>query len=459
MADLPIPRSSTPGAAPGEGEGRLVNCYAEKLGDRYVVRRVPGLTILSTVAQSYPRGMIEVDGRVYVAFSGCVVWFASDGSSSNYAGALPGSDGVTFARNNRVTGGASTPDLVAVRESGGAYVVTPTSVTAYPDPDLPGNVNSVDFLGGYLLFTVPDGRQFATDLNTLDVNALSFATAEARSDGLVRGVVHGGIFYAMGSESIEPWVNVGNSPFPLARATSVIPVGLRTAMAIAGFEAGWDLNPFFVATDGRVHELTGYDTRPVSTPDVERFISASDASSLAALVYTFRGHAIWSLSSNVGTWEYNATTGAWHERVSVGATRWRASRSLKSNGRWLVGNILSGALLVISAAEQDELGDPLVMTVETGALQEYPVRVAVPALFVDLAQAAGNVAISWSLDGGRTWLGPAIRSMTACDRAPARVNGLGLSSHRGLRARLAVSDPVEVSFMGASVPDPSPRKP
>ena len=40
---FPIPKSSTPGARAGEGEGRLFNCYAVTEGDRSYVRRTAGL--------------------------------------------------------------------------------------------------------------------------------------------------------------------------------------------------------------------------------------------------------------------------------------------------------------------------------------------------------------------------------------------------------------------------------
>lgn len=459
MPALSFPRSSTPGYRAGEGEGRLINCQLEKTGDTAVMRRLPGLSAFAALGGSGPRGMIELDGSIYAAMAGEVRRRAPDGAVSVLAGVLSGADGVTWARNNRTTAGVSTPDLVVCRSAGGAGVVTPTALTSYPDSDLPATVNSVDFLGGYFLFTLPDARIFATNLNTTDVDALSFATAESRADGLLRGIVSSGRYYAMGGETIEPWINAGLQPFPLARATTVIPIGLLATMAVAGFEVGWGLNPLFVANDGTVHALDGYSTTPVSTTAVERFIADSTVSTLEASVYTFRGHAIWCLSSDRGTWEYNVKIGAWHERLSDGALRWRGSRSLKYGSAWLVGDTLSGKLLTIDEDARTEDGAPLTWTVESGALAEFANKLVAPELFAHFTASTATVAISWSKDGGATWSAPVSRSLAQAGRVAIRVNRLGRSTQHGFRVRFSVSDDADFSFLGAKIDNVQGRRP
>lgn len=459
MPPVGFPLSSTPGLRPGEGEGRIINGYNEKAGDTIYNRRTPGLSVFTNTGKTGLRGQIEVNGVLYAVYADGVVRVASDGTVAALTGSIPGTDGVTLARNNKVTGGASTPDIVAVRESGGAYILTSSAVSAYPDADLPSTANSVEFLDGFFLFTIPDGRIFASELNSTTINALSFATAEGKPDGLVRGIVHAGVFYAMGSNSIEPWLNVGASPFPLQRGTSVMPVGLLTAMAVAGFELGWDHEPFFVAHDGTVRALSGYQTQKVSTPDVEAFIAKSTVSTLEACVYTAKGHAFWSLSSDQGTWEYNVTTGWWHERQSTGTNRWRGSRSVKSNGAWIVGDKLSTNLLKVSDSIRTEAGSPVTWTVESSPMKEYPARIAVPSLFGDFTEADNvDVAVSWSHDGGKTWANPLTRSLDDFS-GTARVNRLGLTTHHGLRVRFSSSSGGDFSFMGASVPDLQGRAP
>lgn len=460
MVAVPFPKSSTPGLRPGEGEGRLINAYAEQVGDTFYVRRTPGLTSFADTAKTGPRGLIDINGTIYAVYNEGAVKVSTAGVVTALTGTLSGTDGVTLARNNRVTSGASTPDVVAVRESGGAYLLSSAAISAYPDADLPTTVVSVDFLDGFFVFAVKDGRIFASQLNSTATEALSFASAEAKPDGLVRGIVYAGNYYAMGTETIEVWKNNGGSPFPLIRFPSTIPVGLLTAMAVAGFEAGWDRNPYFVAHDGTVRALQGFDAPEVSTADVRAFIARSTLSTLEACVYTTRGVPIWALSSDLGTWELNVATNTWHERQSQGLNRWRGSRSIKSNNRWVLGDELSGNLLMISDDLRTELGQPVRWTIESSPLKEFPARVAIPSLFGEFTQADGVlINVSWSHDGGENWSIPVPRTLETADRYPIRVNRIGLSTQHGLRVRYSTETDADFSFLGASVPDPQKRAP
>jgi len=453
MADLSFPLSSTPGALAGEGEGRLINCAIEKQGERHVIRRVPGLVSAYSAGQSTPRGFtLGPSSEPYGAFNGVAVR-----STTLLSGSLPGTDLVTWAMNNK----SGTPDLVAVREGGGAYVVSTTTVSAYPDADLPsGSANSVAFLGGFFIFSISDGRIFASQLNSTDINALSFGSAETAPDGLKRGIVHANTYYAMGATTIEPWLNAGTSPFPLRRATSVIPFGLLTAAAVAGHEQGFGGNPVFVASDGTVREILGYEAKKVSTVAVERFIALSTTSSLEACVYTSRGRQVWVLSSDIGSWEYNVANGSWNERASAGDVRWRGSRSMQNSaGGWYIGDRSSTSVLQISDPTRTENGSALTPTWESGPLKAYPAREVIPALFADLTDAAATVTMSYSKDGGATWTTPATGSLANADLYPVRWNRLGRATHHGLRVRFSIADAVDFAFLSASVPDLQIRKP
>src|SRR5829696_1260698 len=474
MPALPFPKSSTPGVLAGEGEGRLINAYLAKQGGTELVRRVPGSTYFGTAGASGCRGLIDVRDTgspvtpgIYGAWDN-TVYRIDDAGAATSIGALAGSGFVTWAKNNRTTAGVRTPDLVACRAEGGSCIVDDTGVIAHPDADLPATVNSVDFLGGYLLHTNPDGRIFASELNSSDQTALSFATAESRSDGLVRGVVFANTFYAFGSRSIEPWLNVGSSPFPLRRATTTIAQGLITAAAIAGQEEGWGGNPIFVSSGATVEELVGFETRKVSTPAVERFLALSlvtdpTASGFEAAVYVAGGQRFWAISTALGTWEYNASTGLWHERVTTGFARWSGSRSVLANGRWHHGTTDNGYLKTISDTAQTE-GHPsspiaITSTIESGPLKDFPTRTALNPLFAEFTQAAGTLSMQASLDGGLNWSTARTASLANAAKRPVQFNRMGLAGHHGLRVRFTLAGAVNFSFLGASVPGPDARRP
>lgn len=445
---FPIPKSSTPGARAGEGEGRLFNCYAVTEGDRSYVRRVPGLAEHVDTTKSTPRGILNVNGAIYIVYSGAVVW-VSGTTVTTLTGSIPGTDPVTLARNNKVTGGSSTPDIVAVRSSGGAYVITSTTVSAYNDADLPATVNSVDFQGGYFVFSIPDGRWFASELNSTAVNALSFTTAESRADALKRMVVHGNTVYAMGASTIEPYANVGTSPFAFQRSQSVIAVGTKTTMAVAGFEEGWDQSLYFVASDNTVRSLSGFDTQVVSTADVQRFVAASDAATLEVSVFNFKGQGFVAVSSSTGTWVYDVRAGSWHERGSTGTTRWRASRSIFAFDLWWLCDTLSGSLFVLQDIRTEKVS-ALGGFIQTGALKDFPANVAA-SLAADFTEAAITIYVSWSHDGGKTWCQNELqRSITDAEKWPVTVDSLGLSTHHGIIVKFRWEGSADFSFMGAT---------
>lgn len=445
---FPIPRNSTPGARAGEGEGRLMNCYFVKEGDRSYVRRDPGLAQLVATGKTGVRGMLDVNGTLYVVFTGSVVTVSPSLTVTTLTGSIPGSDWVTLARNNKVTGGVSTPDIVAVKENGGAYVLTSSTVSSYPDADLPANVTSVSFLDGYLIFFLSDGRIFVSELNSTAINALSFATAEARADGGRRGIVQADKFYALGESTIEVWKNVGTSPFPLQRGQTVLPIGIITTMAIAGSEDSWNGPMYFVASDKTVQALQGYETAKVSSADVDRFIAASTAATLEVSVYVWNGRSFVVVSSNAGSWTFDVAEGAWHERSSTSATRWRATRPVYSGGRWVFGDALSGDLLVMSATLQEN-GAVLPWLIQTGPLKDFPARVA-SKLSADFTEADETVFVSWSLDGGKTWKTELPRSLADADKWPLTVANLGLSTHHGIIVRFRGEGTADFSFSGAT---------
>lgn len=447
MPPLPFPDSSSPGVRAGEGEGRYVNCEPLKEGERSYVRRVPGLAQTVNVGGTGVRGILDVSGVIYVVI-GTAVKTVTGSTVATLSGSLPGTDGVTLARNNKTTDGVATPDIVAVRETGGAYVLTSSAVSSYPDADLPTTVNSVDFMGGYFLFSNPDGRLYASELNSTDVEALSVTTAEARADGLRRVVVQGNIAYAMGGSTIEPYLNVGTLPFPLQRSPSVLPTGLLTTMAVAGFEEAWNRPIYYVSSDFTVRSLSGYSDAVVSTPDVQRFIAASTASTLEMMVYHWQGRGYVAISSDAGTWVLNVTSGSWHERVSASMTRWRAQRSVYSGNAWVMGDTASGYLQTPSAT-LTEAGSALGGYIQSGPLKNFPANISAK-LNADFTEASLDVLVSWSRDGGKTFSTELTRSLANTEKAPVSVSNLGRSSQHGFTVKFRWTGSADFSFTGAT---------
>lgn len=465
MPPVPItfPISTSPGLKSSEGAGRLVNCYAEPIGEggraNATRHRSPGLTNFGTTTRSGPRGFIAVDGVLYAAFSGQLEKFTSAGGASTNVGTLNGTRKGFFARNN-----AATPDKVFVDPDGNIYTFTPSATTSGFDVDLP-SPNSVTSIDGYLVFTIGDGRAFATDLNAVTVNALSFGKAESKPDGLTRGVTWGGRLLLCGPQTIELWTDQGLSPFPFARS-EVIPRGLAGPYCITGFEDSFSKGVFWVADDNTVCQLSGYTPDKISTPDIDGLIEGvSDKTELEMCSYISRGHAFVELSSTTWTRVYNVNNQKWHERKKYLGDRSRISNSYYAFSKWLCGDTETGNVQQITNTAQLEIASPLVCEVWSAPVEKFPARVRVASAWFDFAVGVGDasgtdpiatdptIEISWSDDGGQTWSTPRQRKLgrQAKGLTRIRVNQCGQTGSQGRIWKVTMSDPVHFGLMGGQM--------
>jgi hypothetical protein len=456
--EIPFPKSSQPGQEAGEGYGRLLNAWCDVDAGTLTWRPVPGSKMFVELEKDTHRGMIVVDGVLRTLQDDRFYNVTRTGSIDRVIGSIGGDGPITLAQNNA----KPIRGIVGV-STAGAFSVTATAVFDLDTSNLPAP-NSVCSLDGYFLYTCADGRVFASDLNTPNINALSFTAANADPDGLVRGTSHGGQFFAWGQTSTEVYQNVGTQPFPLQRVT-VIPVGLIGPWAIAGFEEGFNGDQVFVASDGTVRRMNGYDPVRVSTRDVERAInSVKVKSQIQATAYVFDGNQIISFSVPGGTWEYNLRTGFWHERRTQEQKRWFGCNAVLFNERWVVARYDNSHLVYIDSREyKDDLTD-ISMLVESAPLKDFPMRSVVSAAFFDwtvgqgslsgeIIQVEPTVAISWSRDGGEIF-GNEILCRLGTEgeySKTVRVNRLGMASQHGMRIRLMTSSPVHRVLRGGKV--------
>src|SRR5580765_1194857 len=389
--EIPFPTSSFPGAVTQESAGRIINIYAEPLGDKspspVAWHRSPGLTLYASTALHGYRGGLLVVNLAYEVFAEDaatpnVVTVDAAGTVSALIGVLAGLKGVQIARNN-----ASPPNVIAVDIDNGAYQLDTGTVTAYTSGGVLPQPKSICYQDGYLFFGIADRRVFATGINTIVINALTFISVQAKSsDILQRLIPFGGLLFIFCSSSTEVWQDTAQPApgFPYSRLV-VLEYGLLQENAIAGYEDGFSIL-MWVAQDYGVWQLQPGSFQPtkISPPDLDRLIQSAFLAGLAfdARAYITSGRKFWVLSCSRWSWEFNTATNKWNERASRdGLTsvlgRVRSIFGHPGFGKWLTGDIQSGNLLFTDETNYTENGIAILARMESAPVEDFPNRMRI----------------------------------------------------------------------------------
>lgn len=444
---------------------RLLNGYAEVLGQTaksaLPVYATPGTSRFDKgdSGLSGPcRGMLYVYGKgLYVVAGNSVALFDDQGNATLATGEIPGASMVIMAANQEAA-----PQIGIVAD--GVYSVLDTAANAISQlgiSSLPAP-NSVTFVDGYLVFSIPDGRIFHTALNdAATVNALSFATASSRSDGLRRIATHRGALIALGETSLEIWEDAGTTPFAFARIRADIDIGCIAEHTVASAADAL----FWVDHNGVVRQLTASEPARISTHAVERAIASltwEERRSLHAVYTHFNGHDFYAVTSPYWTYEFDLATGLWHERASGSRLNWFARGFASFSGKVVIGSSLDAALHVLDDASQTESGSPYIFLAQSAPLHDFPKGLIIDQLDVDIIPGVGitgpddeaanpKLVLNWSDDGGRTWTGGRVASLGRVGErfAVASFHQLGATGRAGRTFRLSSSSPVVRGILNA----------
>jgi hypothetical protein len=455
------------------GAARHINCYVEQSGDQAKTPNLivahDGLANFATLASAGVRGMIEVGAYLYVV-SGRQVYRVDAGGGVTTIGGIPTDGPVYMARNRRavpqigilssglfyvIDTGANTLQLVTGATS--TSTLTDPTLTD-PDPTLtdpslgaassawtlpPGS--SLTVLDGYGIIPVSNGRWFTTgidDFTTID--PLDFGTADSNPDEIVRAETREGEVVLFGSRSTEWWKDTGNVDFPFKDGrVAIAELGCLAAGSVAKVERtlAW------IAHDGTVRLMAGYDGQRISTHAVERDIASAVPDQITSTSWAARGHSFYQISSPDWTWCWNRTTNTWSERQSYGKSRWRCSVVSNFGTKWIAGDATLGKLYTMSLDYASEGNAPLIMTVRTPPVHSFPNRLQVGTLYVDFVAGVGlnstatqdatpEMMVRWSDNGGATWSGER--------RIP--LGRQGDTIRRGIMRRLGIVPPQGRTF-------------
>lgn len=458
---------------PSAGAQRLVNLYPEmhEAGPRKgnVARFVgtPGLRSRAELGTGPVRGTYYAStGQLFVVSGANLYEVFSHWGYQQRSGSLASSSGrVTMADDgtNLVIGDGNSTAFTALLAAGSA-------VAAVTDPDCPGG--HVAWQDGYFIHSVPNtGRFQISDINAITYDALETATAEGRPDQLVTLLSVNRRLWLFGKLTTEIWWNSGDADFPFAPDVSAF---IETGTVSAGTCVRAGGSVVWVGNDergrGTVWHAQGFQPARISTHAVEFALSGySRLDEASAFAYQQGGHEFYQLSvpgsddDAGGTWVYDFSTGMWHERSYLGADGEEPHRAWVGTvafGEVVVGDREDGRLYTYELDYYTDDGDPIRRMRQTPHINQGEKRIRYgsfelqtePGVGLETGQGSDPIAVlSWSDDGGHTFSNEHEASLGAVGKYEGRTIWRRLGVGRDRVFRVATSEPVAVTWLGAEI--------
>jgi hypothetical protein len=458
-------------AHPSAGAQRLVNLYPEvhEAGPRKgnVARLVgtPGMRKRTELGVGPIRGIHRCStGQVFVVSGANLYEVFSDFSWTQRDGTLGSSSGrVTMADDgaNLLIGDGSSEvrALVGLDPS--------STLGGIPDEDIYGHVAWQD---GYFIHNVPGSGEFRiSELNAITYDDTDVATAEGRPDNLVMLISVNRKLWLFGEQTGEVWFNSGNADFPFEREgfieTGTVAPGscVRVANSVA-----------WVGSDergrGTVWYAHGIQPVRISKHDIEHALAGyARLSEASAFAYNQQGHEFYVLTvpasseDSGGTWVYDFSTSEWHERSyqgDAGDEPHRAWVGTVAFGQVVVGDREDGRLYTYELDYYLDDTDPIRRMRQTPHISQGEKRIQYNSLELQVEPGVGLVTgqgsapvavLSWSDDGGHTWSNEHQASLGAIGKYGHRVVWRRLGVGRDRVFRVATSEPVPITWLGAEL--------
>jgi len=367
---------------------------------------------------------------------------------------VPGKDRVTMAVVN---------DQIGICNGSNIYVIDVPSnlvLLSYDDTLNDWNPSYITGDSGFGLMISKDSqRWFKSPYNNIrgldgvpagsaeEYNGLEFALADKNGDLNVAILAANSQVYVAGTESIELWYGVAQTPFPYSRhPTSIIDIGVIAPYSLVRD----DTVIYFLGNDLRVYSMGLGSLQPqrISNDVVEGAFSRFSYIKDAFIIFDKSdGQTIMAIQfpTENRTWCFHIESGQWFERRTYEDARWNVSAIVQVWGQNIVFPSDGYQLGELSPYEGKEWGQPLVRTWEYEPIYNGNIDVIHTRLWLDCDTgfesepdegfAANPIMLQISDDGGETWYFGEDGDMGKRGRYGQRViwTGLGSSSKRSYR--------------------------
>lgn len=330
---------------------------------------------------------------------------ASDGTVTN-VGTVTGTDRVIFDMIYQ---------QVLVCANGAVWYTNSggTTLTQIVDADL-GTISAIAAMDGRLIAARDAADTFCWSdvLAPGTIGTLSFATAEAYGDRLIRPVVYQRNLFLLGERTAEIWGSTPDSSQPFARiGNAVEPYGCAARHSVA--QHGPLI--FFVAVAAQDNApgvvMLSPSLAKISTPAIERLLrslSTTDLAAITGFVYRQNGAILYHINlPGVGTYVYHVESNTWFRRRKGTDTVWHSACYADAYGKHLVGSSSADGLIYeLDDTVSTDAGDSLIRVAHCYLPAERPTPVE--TLFVDAgvrgASGTPSASVAFSHDDGENFV-------------------------------------------------------
>jgi len=422
----------------------------------------PGLSLAVTIGDGPVRGIFRGSNGFLYVVSGNKLYYVNSLNVAQELGTLLTSTGnVDFADNGATL-------VIVDGDNGYWHTFSSTTITRFVGAEWLGSTK-VNFVDGYFLFNDPDSSKFyISNLNSVDLDILDFSTTSGSPDNIIATLVNHREVWLFGSDSVEGWFNSGNPDFPFERIGSgFMEMGCAAAFSVEKI----DRTTFWLGNNkegnGIVYAAQGFNPQRISTHAVELAIqSYGDISDAKAYTYQENGHSFYVLnftSANT-TWVFDTTTRLWHERAYLTGgefQRHRANNHAFAYEKHYVGDYDNGKLYIMSSDYYSDAGDEIRRLRTAPHLSQSLKRISHYSFELEIERGVGltgitqgedpKVMLQFSDDGGHTWSSEHWRDLGAISNRKQRIIWRRLGVSRDRIYRVAISDPIKISLIGAEL--------
>lgn len=447
---------------------RRVNCYVEKRVDNdktsYALIGRPGLrAFVSTLGNNPTRGSWAVNTLttplLFVVQSSSLI-------AINNAGV-----GTTIGNINTSSGDVSMVDngtyLMLVDGTQGWYynMVSGGALTLITDGNFTTSPKTVTWQDTYFIVTSGATNQWQLSNNADPTTwpAVNINFTGAAPGALQAGMADHGVMNLFGEVYSEFWQDTGSPDFPYA----VIPgsaqeFGLAAAFSLAKFDNS--LVGLFKNKMGGVNvsRLQGFNLHRLSTADVETLLfPVTSIATATGYAFMVNGHPFYVVNMPDAdlTLMYDGASGIWSELQSYGHTHFLGSKFANFLNRLTVSDHHSGDIWQFDTAAYDDVGDPLVMMVQSRHIWDDDKTIGISRVQIDCEQGVGLISgqgefpaldLQVSKDGGNSYYSVGYSSIGPLGEYTQRTTWNSLGGGRDMVLRLIISDPVKRVITGAS---------